>query len=49
MVKQNNLYGIFFMVVNAFALLAERVSANSTKDFKRADIAFIPLLALLSK
>jgi hypothetical protein len=30
--------------VNAFALLAERKIANSTKIFKRAGIAFIPFL-----
>jgi hypothetical protein len=30
--------------VNAFAWLAERMSANSTKNFERADITFNPLL-----
>jgi hypothetical protein len=30
--------------VNAFAWLAERTSANSTKNFERAGIAFNPLL-----
>jgi len=29
--------------VNTFAWLAERMSANSTKNFERAGIAFNPL------
>ena len=33
-------------LVNAFAWLAERTSANSTKNFERAGIAFIPLLII---
>jgi hypothetical protein len=33
--------------MNAFALLAERKSAISTKNFKRAAIAFISFLQLL--
>ncbi len=33
--------------MNAFALLAERKSAISTKNFKRAGIAFISFLQLL--
>jgi hypothetical protein len=32
--------------VNAFAWLAERMSANSTKNFERAGITFIPLLII---
>jgi hypothetical protein len=31
-------------LVNAFAWLAEKTSANSTKNFRRAGIAFIPFL-----
>jgi hypothetical protein len=34
-------------LVNAFALLAKRKIANSTKNVKRAGIAFIPFLQLL--
>ncbi len=34
-------------LMNAFALLAERKSAISTKNFKRAGIAFISFLQLL--
>jgi hypothetical protein len=33
--------------MNAFALLAKRKIAMSTKNFKRAGIAFIPFLQLL--
>ena len=33
-------------LVNAFEWLAERKSANSTKNFKRAGIAFIPLMII---
>jgi hypothetical protein len=33
-------------LVNAFAWLAERMSANSTKNFERAGITFIPLLII---
>jgi hypothetical protein len=33
--------------MNAFALLAKRKIANSTKNFKTARIAFIPFLQLL--
>ncbi len=35
-------------LVNAFAWLAERTSANSTKNFKRAGIAFILFLFIAS-
>jgi hypothetical protein len=43
MIDPNLISSYQLRLVNAFAWLAKRTSANSTKNFGRAGIAFIPL------